>query len=184
MSATGASGGAPALFSLLRTILRLHRERLPPPMHSMGDTYVKSEFRRHLKAQTTEEQWRTFAVEWQRYAAMLGGTADQQLASVAAAATEPPAAAAGGGCGGGDAAAKDQAAVPADAKLASVTAAIASGHRDMTEQLLEQLNPDQRRQLIKLQQEALALGAEMLGKSELAAQLGQALQPPGSKDQK
>jgi hypothetical protein len=122
---------------LLRRILRLHRAQLPPPMRGMGDTYVLSEFRRHLRGNTTEQQWATFATEWRRYAAMLGGTADQQPASAGA----------GGGAG-----------------VASVTAAIAGGSRDMTEQLLEQLSPDQRRRLAQLQQEAAALGAEMLGK--------------------
>ena len=38
----------------------------------------------------------------------------------------------------------------------------------MSEHLLEHLSPDQRRRLIKLQQEALALGTEMLGNGELA----------------
>lgn len=155
--------GAAQLFSLLRAILRLHRERLPPPMRSMGDVYVLSEFRRHLKAKTTAEQWKVFGLEWQRYAAMLGGTADQQAAFAAAQAqpAEQPAAAA----------------PPRD--LGSVTAAIAQGS-DMTESLLEHMSPDQRRQLIKLQQEALALGAEMLGKP---LPLGEG-EPPAGRDSK
>lgn len=130
--------GAAAVFALFRSILRLHRRALPPPMRTMGDTYVASEFKRHLKnSKTTQEQWQTFAREWQRYAAMLGGTADQQGAT--AAPQQQP-------------------------DVASVTAAIAKGSGDMTEQLLEHMSPDQRQQLIKLQQEAYALGAEMLGK--------------------
>lgn len=43
--------GAAALFTLLRSILRLHRKRLPPPMRRMGDTYVLSEFRCAAAAQ-------------------------------------------------------------------------------------------------------------------------------------
>lgn len=124
--------------------------------------------RRHLKAKTTDEQWRVFGVEWQRYAAMLGGTADQQAAFAAAQAPQPAAAAGGGCCGGsGDSAAEaeeQQAAAAAEPGVASVTAAIATGNRDITEELLLHMSPDQRRQLVKLQQEALALGAEMLGK--------------------
>lgn len=130
--AAPAGGGAPALFSLLRGILRLHRAQLPPPMRQMGDTYVVSEFRRHLRGNTTEQQWATFAAEWRRYAAMLNGSADQSPSG--------------------------------DAGVASATAAIAGGSRDMTEQLLEQLSPEQRRRLVQLQQEAAALGAELLGK--------------------
>jgi len=149
------------VFRLFRSILRLHRERLPPPMRAMGDTYVKSEFRRHLRSQTTGQQWKVFMLEWQRYAAMLGGTADQQAAA-AAAAMQP--AAAEGCCGSSDAGASHAAAQGGNEGLASVTAAIASGSADMTEQLLEHLSPDQRRRLVKLQQEALALGADMLGK--------------------
>jgi hypothetical protein len=141
-AAARSGSGAAALLSLFRSILRLHRERLPPPMRSMGDTYVKSEFRRHLRGSTTEEQWRVFVAEWQRYAAMLGGSADQQSPAPLASGIPQPA-----------------------PGIASVTAAIAGGSADMTEQLLTHLSPDQRRQLIKLQQEALALGAEMQGRS-------------------
>ncbi|KAI3434402.1 hypothetical protein D9Q98_002480 [Chlorella vulgaris] len=140
-AAAAAADGAAALFSLLRGILRLHRQRLPPPMRGMGDKYVLAEFRRHLQGKTTEPQWRTFAAEWQHYAAMLKGTGDQQ-GSVAAS---------GSGGGGGAA--------------ASVTAALAAGSKETTEQLLEQLNPEQQQQLIKLQKEAMALGADMLQKA-------------------
>lgn len=166
MAAPAGREGAAAVFSLLRAILRLHRERLPPPMRSMGDTYVVSEFRRHLRSKTTAEQWRVFEREWRNYAAMLGGTADQQVA-VAAAADAPPAvpAAAGTCCGSGDAAEQQAAAAPPPSSIASVTEAIARGSRDVTEELLEHMSPDQRRQLIRLQQEALTLGAEMLGKA-------------------
>lgn len=143
-SAPPGWGAAAPVFSLLRRVLRLHRERLPPPMRAMGDTFVLSEFRRALRNKTSEEQWRTFAAEWQRYAAMLSGTADQQV-----------------GVGPAPQGAGQQG-------VASVTAAIASGSADMAEQLLQHLSPDQRRQLVKLQQEAYALGAEMLGKGGAA----------------
>lgn len=167
MAAPAAREGAAAVFSLLRTILRLHRERLPPPMRSMGDTYVVSEFRRHLRSKTSEEQWRIFAREWRNYAAMLGGTADQEI--VAAAAAEAPAAETPGGCRSTAGAAEEGAPSPLPGSIASVTEAIARGSRDVTEELLEHMSPDQRRQLIKLQQEALALGAELLGKAAPSA---------------
>lgn len=164
MAASAGREGAAAVFSLLRAILRLHRERLPPPMRSMGDTYAVSEFRRHLRSKTSEEQWRIFEREWRNYAAMLGGTADQQGATAAPA--EAPAAEHPGSCGGSRAGADRQAtAATPPGSIASVTEAIARGSRDVTEELLEHMSPDQRRQLIKLQQEALALGAQMLGKT-------------------
>jgi hypothetical protein len=160
MAAPASREGAAAVFSLLRAILRLHRERLPPPMRSMGDTYAVSEFRRHLRSKTSEEQWRVFEREWRNYAAMLGGTADQQIAAAAAA----PAAHEPSGCGSG-AGAEHEGVTPVPGSVASVTEAIARGSRDVTEELLEHMSLDQRRQLIKLQQEALALGAELLGKA-------------------
>lgn len=160
MAAPAGREGAAAVFSLLRAILRLHRERLPPPMRSMGDTYVVSEFRRHLRGKTSEEQWRTFEREWCNYGAMLGGKADQQIAQAAATSTEEPS-----GCGARAGAEQQGVAAPPSGSIASVTEAIARGSRDVTEELLEHMSPDQRRQLIKLQQEALALGAEMLGKA-------------------
>lgn len=159
----GWRAAAPA-FSLLRSILRLHRERLPLPMRSMGDTFVLSEFRRALRHEMNEEQRRTFVLEWQRYAAMLGGTADQQAAM--AAAGQPAQDAASDGSSAGTGQRGDQQSV------GSVTAAIATGSADMTEQLLEHLSPDQRRQLVKLQQEAYAVGAQMLGKGGTATKDG------------
>ena len=84
-----------------------------------------------------------FVAEWRRYAAMLGGRADQQPGAPPASGSQQPA-----------------------PGIASVTATIAGGSADMTEQLLAHLSPDQRRQLLKLQQEALAVGAEMLGGSD------------------
>ena len=148
--AAAADAGAARIMSLLRRILRLHRERLPPPMRPMADGFALSEFRRHLRAKTTDEQWRVFATEWQRYLAMLNGTGDQLAAAAAGNASQ--------GCGGAAAAAADP------AEPASATAAIAAGSGDFAESLLPLMSPDQRRQLVKLQQEALALGAEMLGK--------------------
>ena len=97
---------------------------------------------------------------------MLGGTADQQAALAAA---QQPAAA--GGCGGGAAAHAEGAAAAAEAEegsLASVTAAIAKGSQGLEAQLLEHMTADQRRRLVKLQQEALAVGAELLGKDASA----------------
>ena len=71
---------------LFRQILRLHRDKniLPHPMmRSLGDTYVKKEFRMHvptlaegnlLPGQTnpaTNEQYAHFLKQWELYAGQL-----------------------------------------------------------------------------------------------------------------
>jgi len=68
--------GFQQLAALYRQILRVHRDKLPPPMKALGDSYVQEEFRRHLKAKTTPTQWKEFGTEWQSYLAMLRGEAD------------------------------------------------------------------------------------------------------------
>jgi Complex1_LYR-like len=78
------SGGAGAtknglakIFALYRSILRIHRNKLPIPVREMGDRYVREEFASHLKSNTTTEaQWKSFFQEWQRYHGMLAGAAD------------------------------------------------------------------------------------------------------------
>ncbi|XP_033148933.1 succinate dehydrogenase assembly factor 3, mitochondrial [Drosophila busckii] len=57
---------------LYKTILRLHRG-LPRELRSLGDNYVRDEFRRHLKCNPMESQ--LFMTEWARYAS----TITQQL---------------------------------------------------------------------------------------------------------
>lgn len=51
---------------LYRTLLRLHRKRLPPDMRSMGDAVVKHEFREHRAARP--EHLAPFFAEWLSYA--------------------------------------------------------------------------------------------------------------------
>ncbi|KAG2017545.1 acetate non-utilizing protein 9 [Coprinopsis cinerea AmutBmut pab1-1] len=50
---------------LYRRILRVHRN-LPPEMRSLGDVYVKSEFRRHQKV-TNSGHLLGFLSQWKRY---------------------------------------------------------------------------------------------------------------------
>lgn len=119
-----ASPAAPVL-GLFRRLLRLHARVLPPPMRELGNTYVRDEFRRHLRGKTTPEQWREFMAEWERYADML---------------TAAPGSAEGGG----------------------VAAADASG--DMPPEVVEQLTPDQKMRLQRLQLEAQRLRADLLDK--------------------
>jgi hypothetical protein len=60
-----------AVVGLYRTILRLHRSRLPAMERTLGDQYVKSEFRLHKDAKP--EFVDNFVVEWTKYATMLEG---------------------------------------------------------------------------------------------------------------
>eukprot|EP00891_Asterochloris_glomerata_P007367 jgi/Astpho2/7367/Aster-01958 len=65
-----------AALSVFRQVLRVHRQRLPPPMRSLGDSYMREELCRHQEGSTTPEQWATFTQEWKRYVSMLQGTTD------------------------------------------------------------------------------------------------------------
>jgi hypothetical protein len=81
MPAAAAEPGLARVLSLYRRILRLHRGQLPPPLRSLGDSYAQSEFRRHLKAETSQAQWREFGEQWGAYASMLAGRADADEAA-------------------------------------------------------------------------------------------------------
>lgn len=76
MAASNAAGGVPALLAGYRTILRVHRERLPPPMRTMGDAFARSEFRAWAASKSAPDQWREFGAQWTRYVDMLLGVAD------------------------------------------------------------------------------------------------------------
>ncbi|KAG2502239.1 hypothetical protein HYH03_000725 [Edaphochlamys debaryana] len=73
--ATSARQAAAPIIGLFREVLKLHRERLPPPMRVLGDAYVREEFRSHLRAKNpvTEAQWQAFVQEWRTYVATLRG---------------------------------------------------------------------------------------------------------------
>ena len=66
-AANAAAAGLKQVLTLYRQILRAHRVRLPPPMRVLGDGYAREEFRRHLEAKTTREQWLEFGSEWSKY---------------------------------------------------------------------------------------------------------------------
>ena len=76
--------------NLYRSLLRAHRQYLPTDMRSLGDAYVKSEFRLHAKKQpaeggdsststktTTPEQLATFCTEWEKYLHQITSTGEQ-----------------------------------------------------------------------------------------------------------
>ena len=60
-----ADRGRSAALSLYRGILRAHR-KMPAEMRSLGDTYVRSEFKLH-KSVTNEAQLNAFFSAWEEY---------------------------------------------------------------------------------------------------------------------
>jgi hypothetical protein len=71
-----AQKGLADVLRLYRAVLRVHRQKLPAPMRALGDSYARSEVRRHLDAKTTPAQWREFADQWGAYVSALSGRAD------------------------------------------------------------------------------------------------------------
>ena len=89
--------------SLYRSILQAHRQYLPAQMRSLGDAYVKAEFRLHTRQQRqpqqqpqrqeqqdsttattttavvdiTQEQLTTFRIEWEKYLSHIVSTGEQ-----------------------------------------------------------------------------------------------------------
>lgn len=70
--------GLSRILGLYRQVLRVHRHKLPEPLRPLGDSYAQEEFRRHLKAKTTQGQWKEFVSQWDDYCAMLNGEGDLQ----------------------------------------------------------------------------------------------------------
>mmetsp|Transcript_135454 Transcript_135454/g.235567 ORF Transcript_135454/g.235567 Transcript_135454/m.235567 type:complete len:107 (-) Transcript_135454:82-402(-) len=56
---------------LFRSIMRLHRTRLPETMRKLGDPYVRKEFRLHYKPDVKEAHKAMFISQWQDYAQTL-----------------------------------------------------------------------------------------------------------------
>ncbi len=52
--------------TLYRSILKLHKERFTSELKSIGDKYVKEEFKLH-KAVTNETHLKNFYTEWEQY---------------------------------------------------------------------------------------------------------------------
>lgn len=74
--ASNAAAGAEALLAGYRTVLRVHRLRLPPPMRALGDSFARDEFRAWAASKSSAGQWREFGGQWTRYVDMLLGIAD------------------------------------------------------------------------------------------------------------
>jgi hypothetical protein len=57
------------LFANPLQVLRVHREKLAPPMRGLGDTYAGKEFREWgAAAGVTPQQWHEFRSQWVRTA--------------------------------------------------------------------------------------------------------------------
>ena len=67
MSSPSTRKAMAPILGLYRQILRAHYQQLPTPMRVLGDGYAREEFRRHLEAKTTREQWLEFGSEWSKY---------------------------------------------------------------------------------------------------------------------
>lgn len=140
----GRAAAAAPVLSLLREILRAHRDLLPGPMRALGDRYVKSEFSAMLKREPPppRPQWETFMSEWKKYLGMLESSGDIETLKTDPATSNDATVAIGG---------KELPAL--------VTGIDRSGH--FSEDVLENhLSPDQRARLARLRQEAAALGKE------------------------
>lgn len=68
--------GLKTILGLYRQILRAHYKQLPTPMRSLGDGYAREEFRRHLEAKTTQEQWIEFGSQWSKYLSTIAPATD------------------------------------------------------------------------------------------------------------
>lgn len=76
MAAPSISGAA-VIVSLYRSVLRVHKHKLPPLLRTMGDKYAREEFRRHKEGKTTNEQWGEFYIEWTKYVGTLTGNSGE-----------------------------------------------------------------------------------------------------------
>lgn len=59
--------------SLYRSILKLHRERLPSEFKQLGDKYVREEFRLHKKV-TNDAHLKNFYTEWDKYVIIMNSS--------------------------------------------------------------------------------------------------------------
>lgn len=65
------------MLSLYRRILRLHRQKLPAQKRTLGDAYVKKEFRDHQSAKP--EFVKSFFQEWTQYCDFVAAQKDQAM---------------------------------------------------------------------------------------------------------
>lgn len=69
-----ATRGRGVALSLYRKILKAHKDHLPAEMRSLGDAYVKSEFKLHKKVENTA-QLDAFFTAWEDYLNQMHKTA-------------------------------------------------------------------------------------------------------------
>lgn len=69
MCCAEASWGSICFAASPLQVLRVHREKLAPPMRGLGDTYAGKEFREWGAASgVTQQQWHEFRSQWVRAA--------------------------------------------------------------------------------------------------------------------
>lgn len=73
IASTPAADGGKAARQLYRSVLRVHRYLTAPEMRSLGDAYVRDEFRRHRKGASAAQLERFFG-EWRAYVSGLYST--------------------------------------------------------------------------------------------------------------
>mmetsp|Transcript_42621 Transcript_42621/g.110147 ORF Transcript_42621/g.110147 Transcript_42621/m.110147 type:complete len:106 (+) Transcript_42621:48-365(+) len=61
--------------SIFRTIMRLHRTKLPAVMRDLGNPYVRREFRLHYVPNVAEKHRTKFLAEWNNYVSTLSSQA-------------------------------------------------------------------------------------------------------------
>lgn len=72
-----AAAASREFLGLYRSILRAHRQRLPPALRRLGDDFVRFEFRQH---RTADPQFiPPFLEKWSGYLATLESTKDGQV---------------------------------------------------------------------------------------------------------
>jgi Complex1_LYR-like len=114
--------------SLYRSLLRAHQTCLPADLRALGDKYVRSEFKLHLKPKTSQAQMQAFVREWDAYLDQITRTARAQEAVTVGQVDEPKSGKGGVFAYGAD--------LPADLEL----------------------SPEQEMQLEKLREEASKIG--------------------------
>ncbi len=78
-TSSSARAAAQPILQLYRQILQVHKVKLAGPLREIGDDYVKSEFKQHLRSsKTTQAQWGQFVAQWKQYLSFIDGTADDK----------------------------------------------------------------------------------------------------------
>jgi hypothetical protein len=136
---------------LYRAILKVHRSKLPPPIREMGNRYVKEEFKAHFQADTTEQQWKIFLLEWTKYFGMLNDATNLQPEGSGQWPMVPMQVSSQ----------HDQ----RSTKVESVTGILGTSG-ELSAEAIQNMSPEQRERLLRLRQEAVKYGKDVLRHKE------------------